>query len=845
MTPRLLPRRLRTARPARRRLLVLGLLLLVLSGTFLLVPQVVTPAQANPCDSLPGGKDSPAYETCMGDKLPEKDKNKKPKPPSIDDPAGLRPECKSAPVPGRPGRGAGSWALREPGKAPAPLSPGSKGASAHLYEQYGLAGMQWHTYDLACDTAGDSLKNIHADYQTQLANWLFGASRWWTSLAIGMQEEATGKGYISKIYDLSGDATKQVRDAVYAPWIGLSVVVLGLSILYRAHRKDMAATTRAIGWALLVMATASVAFNYPKAVGSMADTAIVETVGQLQQGVAGDVTRGSEPGVAQGNLLTKGVLYEGWLRGNFGDSDSKVARKYGMKLYDAQSLTWAESRLPDDERNKIIEAKQKKWEDIASKVKKEDSDAYQYLTGQADGRLSTALETGLGATPANAYSFAASTLIISARLIIPTALVFFPAIAVIALHRLMSGTLRSLGSSVAAALINAPVFALGAAMEVLFVKTFFSNNAFPDWFAVVLLWILTVMMWMITKPMRRLAAVVSPNSSWFQAGIGAPRAAKAALGGAALGYAKGRMSARQIGRMVNGKGKKGKGDEGPEDHDSTLSDDLTADGDQERHGRGPDFNDLVSARARNGDAPEHDDGGYRWSDQDWWDDYNGQSTPATYTPDRTGTAAGSDTTTPDTDRPTVPEQPTAGAAARPSATAVADADDAPAARASSAPPPPRPFHDALGRAMARDRAHGIAPPNIPDPTSTPTTGAEGSPPPVVGEASSRAAERRQAAQEDMPDPAAPSAVPGPVSTPGTGSRPSSTPPQEPPASPPPPRAPHEGDRPAPFVAPTIEEDGGQVFVVYSPTSTSGYDTHRAEPPQPGTSTPERDEDGGA
>ncbi|PAU45816.1 hypothetical protein, partial [Streptomyces albireticuli] len=469
------------------------------------------------------------------------------------DPYGLSPNCKHAPTPALPGRGDASWAQKPPEKAPAPIDPKDPKAPAHIYEQYGFAGLEWHTYDLSCSGTSGLAEAAGASMGTTWANLLFSGSKWWTGVAVALQQEATGDGYMSGINDVFAKATRAVTDAVYRPWIGISLLLLGVVIVYRAGRKDWPDTAKSVAWALLVMTVTAIAFNYPEKAGSLADEMITQTVGQVQQGVAGDTSKGADPATSQGNVLTGTILYNNWLRGEFGSSDAPVAKKYGMQLYDAQALTWAQSRLPQKERDTLIVDKKKTWENVAEKVKKEDPDAYRHLTGVADGRFGASASGALGAIPTNFFSFAASIVIICARLILKLVIVFLPAIAPIALHRQMSGTLRTLARSGGAALINAPLFVLAASLEALFIQVLLSGgNRMPEWFAVVLLWVLTVMLWAITKPFRKLSAMISPNAEWFGRGTGAMGRTKTALGGAILGYARGRITARQIGKMVNG-----------------------------------------------------------------------------------------------------------------------------------------------------------------------------------------------------------------------------------------------------------------------------------------------------
>ncbi|BBG20764.1 hypothetical protein RVR_P220 (plasmid) [Actinacidiphila reveromycinica] len=467
-------------------------------------------------------------------------------------------DCKSPPMAQSPGQGVMSWTAGGPTTAPAPIDPSSATATSHLYEQYGMAGLQWNTYDLGC---GGDVRDPGSSFENWLANRSLDATKWWTDLAVKMQRESAGTGYMSKLNPVFSQATKAVRDAVYTPWIGTSIVLLGCVLLFQARAKNLPGLAQAIGWAALVMVVTTFAFSYPTQAGSITDTAMTQTIGRIQQGVAGDPDHGSDPQTSEGNLLVGSIIYQQWLDGEFGCSDCSVAKKYGMQLYDTQALTWAESRLPTTQKDAVIAAKAAAFKDIASKVQKEDPVAYGYLTGHTSGRLWASFIAALAAIPANSYSIAASIVLACARTIIKLLVVFAPAVAPIAIHRRMAGTAQTLGKSAAAAVINAPLFCLAAALDVLFNRALISSTAVPQWFAVVLLYVLTAILWSISKPFRSLTSMVSPNRNWAGDGVGTLSRAKAAVVGGALGYAKGRWNARQIGKWLKTNGTAGSEDD--------------------------------------------------------------------------------------------------------------------------------------------------------------------------------------------------------------------------------------------------------------------------------------------
>ncbi|ORT54197.1 hypothetical protein [Streptomyces sp. CB03238] len=541
---------------------VLGILLMLfapLAGTAQAAPaQYVAKAPAapspnpseDPCELL---KDTPGYEICKKEDKP-KDETKCE---DIDGPAGefckdgsspggngpsdpldsITGDCKAAPELDSPGDGVAGWFDEGPAKAPAPRAPTAANADAYLYEQYGYAGLSWHTYDLGC---GGSLRAPEAATDNWLANMVFGFSKGWTALTVVLRQQATGDNdFMDDLDPVIETATRAVRDAVYSPWIGTSLLILGTVIIFQARKKDTASVLSQAGWALIVMTLATGVASYPVQASKFADDSMNTVISAIDQSFAnvdlakpkeepkaapeGGVTTmqlaaapAADQTTAHGNMLVKSVLYQQWLRGMLGDTDSEVAKKYGPQLLDAQALTWHEDRLPPAERQKVVASKQQKFQELAEKIKTEDPSAYSHLTGKAGSRLGAAGLSLPAAAAANTFSMASDIVIIGAKLTIRFVVVLFPAIAVIGLHRRLDGTVKTGLNSVMAACINVPLFATAGAVDVLAVETLMVNSTLPKWVAILLLLLITWILWRIAKPFRRMSAMVNPNRNWVE-----------------------------------------------------------------------------------------------------------------------------------------------------------------------------------------------------------------------------------------------------------------------------------------------------------------------------------------
>lgn len=492
-------------------------------------------ASADPCKKLSG----PAIKFCEGGSSG-----------GLDDVTG---DCKSPPSLEVPGDGILGSVDPGPSKVPIPRDPTAKNAQAYIYQQYGYAGLTWNTYDLGC---GGAVRDPSSSASTWLADTIFTWSKWWTALCTGLNAQVTSPHFLKPIDPMLTAAAHGVRDAVYTPWIGVSLLLLGATLVFAARKKDLPRAAANVGWAVLVMTAATVCLSYPVTAAHVADSAIYQTVGQINQKIADSPIGGApadkgvtDPATAQGDMLVSSVLYSGWLQGEFGSATSATARTYGMQLYDAQALTWAESRLPATERSQVVTAKQKRWQQIAATIYDKDPTAYRHLTGQSSGRLGAAVNTAFAALSANSYSIIANLVIAASSIVIALLVIFLPAAAVVGIHERTSGVVKKGFEAGLAAVINAPIFALCAAIDVLMVRALLaSRSGMSEWTAVVVLLVVTAVLWTISKPFRRLTALVSPDRAWADeayTAMGAPARAAKSIGAQ---YLKTRYLRRALGQ---------------------------------------------------------------------------------------------------------------------------------------------------------------------------------------------------------------------------------------------------------------------------------------------------------
>ncbi len=432
--------------------------------------------------------------------------------------------CTNAPTPEVPGRGVVGFFESAPKTPPPPGDPFAPHSTTSIYEQYGYAGLRWNTYDLGCGP--DLARSPDAAVGTAVANWIITLPKTAVAATGAILSAAFQPDFLGVFDPLISQVVDTLRRAVFEQWAFVVLAALGLLIVWRARNASLASTAGAIGWALLVMVLVTMVFRWPLVAGHAADETVTTTLGAVTGGL-NDKAPGaaSDAGTEATAGMHEALLYQSWLGGTFGDANSDVAKKYGPVIFDATALTWSQAAIlkaDPDQGKKIIDAKEKKFEDAAKQIKAEDPDAYEYLTGRrSDTRVGYAVLAGLATLCAVPFLFVAGLLVLGALIIVRFGVMLFPAFATLGLFPTMRTLVTGIGSTVAAALINAMVFGIGAAVTVLGMGVLLSpTTGAPPWLEVVLMLLLTIVMWVALRPFRRLTQMVSSRQNHFATASG-------------------------------------------------------------------------------------------------------------------------------------------------------------------------------------------------------------------------------------------------------------------------------------------------------------------------------------
>ena len=405
-------------------------------------------------------------------------------------------ECKEAPEPDRPGTGlVGSldpptYGVGEPGS---------------VYYEVGYSGMVWHNYDLGC--AGTAF-NPASTTDTWLGNQAFNVAKFGVGGVNWAHYLISGGGDLLAPLDaVIRDATSAMYEAVFTTWIGPALVVLSVILLVLAVRGDLARQAQRTAFALAALMVGSAAYLTPVDWAKAADGLLLNGVTQMQEGFLSQVGLGDRDTLP--TVLVDRVVYDNWLRGEFGSPEVPQAQQLGRDLLRAQTFTKAEVA---EGRDTAALAEQKKTDfgTLAGQM----GDRYTYFQGKSGSRIGVGVLAVIQAACIALFQLLSKVLVLTALLLLRLMVMTAPAIAVVAVLKpeILPALLRVAG----AAIVNTIVVGALAGLHALLVVTLFRPGSGVDlWLALLVTGVVTVVLWAVARPFRRLVSMVSLTNEQF------------------------------------------------------------------------------------------------------------------------------------------------------------------------------------------------------------------------------------------------------------------------------------------------------------------------------------------
>jgi hypothetical protein len=368
---------------------------------------------------------------------------------------------------------------------------------------------------------------MHPDYKFEntVANGEFLVATSIIGASNALRERAWDPGLMWNWADpLVANATKSIYAKVFTVFGVISLVIVGLYLIWRSRQARMSSAMTTAGWAILVMVVVTALAAWPVFSSRAADKTLTTTLSTVDTAVGppseaippdqcplddkGACADNRPPAIRASDTAVDTILYRDWLRGLLGSADSTTAQKYGLSLYHARTLTWAETvefRKSAASRDLIIKTKANDWEKIAEQIRNEDPEAYQYLQGtRGFDRISAGFIAVLSAILVSLFDITASVLILLGFVLFRWAVVAAPLLGTVGIMQPASAGFRRLANAVVAAIFNIIIFGTGAAIYLFAVRLIMSTTSLPGWLQIALIGLCGLAGWLLLRPFRRI-----------------------------------------------------------------------------------------------------------------------------------------------------------------------------------------------------------------------------------------------------------------------------------------------------------------------------------------------------
>ncbi|MEV5300074.1 magnesium transporter [Amycolatopsis methanolica] len=419
-------------------------------------------------------------------------------------PSATAAACGDAPIPERPGSGL-VGALDQ---------SRSHGLAGSAYLDYSYAGMVWHVYQTDCGPlSGITSPNTTID--TWAGNQAFNIGKNLVGATNSLHYTILQGGLLDPIYGAVKAGAEKVYNNIYAQLFGLVALLLAIMMFRNIWRGDLAALSKRGLYALAAVWLAASSLAMLRYLDPL-DKAIVDTTTNIQAGFIDD-SSGQYPWEILPTELHTQVVYNNWLRGEFGSPDSPQAQQFGRPLLDAQAFTWNQLNNGDDANQSVVDAKKAAYKNIATQL----GPATPYFTGEGGSRTGSGF-LALGQSLAYAlFQLLAKASVLLAQVIIRLFVLTAPLIGLIAMlhHDLLRRVARVLGGVG----FNLLVLSVLAGVHALLLQAIFSPAARLSILTqMILAGLVTILLFLVGRPVRRLWQMVEMSVGMVGSSIPAP-----------------------------------------------------------------------------------------------------------------------------------------------------------------------------------------------------------------------------------------------------------------------------------------------------------------------------------
>ncbi|EHR49322.1 hypothetical protein SacmaDRAFT_1030 [Saccharomonospora marina XMU15] len=390
--------------------------------------------------------------------------------------------------------------------------PVGHGEGGSAYRDYSYAGLVWHVYD--CDT-----NPLAMDPETSIDTWagnqLFNIGKNIVGATNSLHYTVLEGGLLNPIYNAVSTGAEKVYNNVYAQLFGVVALLLAILLFRNIWRGDLSTVSKralfALGGVWLAASSLALLRYYDEI-----DNAIVQTTTNIQAGFVDDSDRVIRH-VLPTQLHTQ-VIYNNWLRGEFGSPDAPQAEQFGRPLLDAQAFTWEQMRNGDDADQAVIEDKKQQFKSISTQL----GPATGYFTGEDGSRTGVGLLAFLQSLCYALFQLFAKAAVLLAQILVRLFTLTAPLIGLVAIVH--HDILRRVGKVLGTVAFNLLVLSVLAGVHALLLQAIFSaGTALSMLTQMVIAGLVTVLLFMVGKPGRRLWQMVEMSVGMVGAAVPSPR----------------------------------------------------------------------------------------------------------------------------------------------------------------------------------------------------------------------------------------------------------------------------------------------------------------------------------
>lgn len=419
----------------------------------------------------------------------------------VGSPAMAQPtDTSCAPFPERPG--AGMVGAIDPsqgnGESGGPYTDEKFPNSPYL--DHGYAGMVWHVYDPDCKQPL-SISDPSVTIDTWAGNELFNLGKNIVGATNSLHYTLYNGGVLGGLNSQIGAAANAIFDNIYMQLFSIFMLVLAILMFRQIWKGDLASVSRrglfALGGMWLAASTLVLVNNY-----DAIDRLIVETTTGIQNGFQNPDDNRIQRDVLPTELHTR-IVYENWLRGEFGKPDDPKAKEFGRPLLDAQSWKWEDLASGNDANDQAEASKRQAYQDIYNKL----GSAQGYFKGTEGSRTGAGFLAFFQSLVYALFQFFAKLAVLLAQLLLRIFTLAAPVIGLVALVH--HDILRKVGRAVGAVVLNVLILAMLAGIHFKFLQLIFGPDVQLSMLTQMLLaGIVTLVFILVGRPIKRMWQMV-------------------------------------------------------------------------------------------------------------------------------------------------------------------------------------------------------------------------------------------------------------------------------------------------------------------------------------------------